>query len=149
MIHVHTHAFCCVGFLLRIFTQHLCLHRPRSRESLHHCLSLEFDERFRKEGVVHTARTFPRLCPVLDFQAQQLKPVYISLYPVCPRIYIILKIFEQFPRYAIQLLITKNLCEVFSKVFFLFLYLQLNRLTFQHDFNFYSRHPRIRRRHVA
>ena len=82
VVHIVLDAPRCIALLRCFFADNLRPHRSLGRERLHHGLSLELNDRFSEERVVHTAGTGPRLGAVLDLHPQKLKTIDVSLYPV-------------------------------------------------------------------
>ena len=62
--------------------------------------------------MVDTACTGPRLGPVLDLHAQQLKPVYVGLYPVAATAHILVELTDQIACELLQLVFFQLFSEV-------------------------------------
>ena len=82
VVHVSSHPSRRLFLLWGFFADDLGLHRASGREGGHHDLGLELDNSLSQEWVVYAARPNPRIGPLFNLQAQQLKPVDISLHPV-------------------------------------------------------------------
>ena len=115
VVHIRLHALGGVTGFGGLFTDDLRPHRALGRERLHHGLSLELDQSFRQERVVHTAGTGPRLGAILDLHTQQLKTVYIRLYPVLAAADVLVELTQQVSCQLSQLTLVHVLGKVVVK----------------------------------
>ena len=95
VIHIFLDACSGVLLLYSLFTDYLRTHRPLGWECLAHSLGLELNYRFGQQWVMYTTCTGPRFRTVFDLHTQQLKTVYISLYPVLAAADIFVKLTKQ------------------------------------------------------
>ena len=95
VIHVFLDACSGVLLLCGLFADNLRTHRPLGWERLTHSLGLELDDSLSQQWVMHTTCAGPRLRAVLDLHTQQLKAVYVCLYPVLTTGNILIKLAKQ------------------------------------------------------
>ena len=127
IVHVVAYALSGLFLFLGLFADDLGLHRPLSRESFHHGLSLELNEGFRQQWVVYTACAGPRFATIFYFKAKKLQTVNVSLHPVLTRVQIILVIADKLASKLLKQLAV----EVFSHVLVKFFVLARLKLDFE------------------